>query len=77
MPLSETAKQTPSLPLARRIGVTFNATRPDSVNFTALSTRFSSAARRPTGSPVAKTGSFSEISTDDCKPLAAARPASE
>ena len=48
-----------------------------SVNFTALSIRFSSAARRRTGSPTTSAGSFSEISTWDCRPLAAARPASE
>ena len=77
MPLSETAKETPTLPLAPRSGVTFSATLPLSVNFTALSTRFSSAARSRTGSPITKAGSFSEISTDDCRPLAAARPASE
>ena len=54
-----------------------SATLPCSVNFTALSIRFSSAARRRTGSPTTNAGSFSEISTDDCRPLAAARPASE
>ena len=75
MPLSETAKETPTLPFALRTGVTFSATLPLSVNFTALSTRFSSAARKRTGSPITKAGSFSEISTDDCRPLAAARPA--
>ena len=47
------------------------------MNFTALSIRFSSAARSRTGSPTTSAGSFSEISTADRRPLAAARPASE
>ena len=57
--------------------MTCSATPPCSVNFTALSIRFSSAARSRTGSPTANAGSFSEISTEDCSPFAAARPASE
>ena len=65
------------LPLVLRSGVTRSATLPWSVNFTALSIRFSSAARRRTGSPTANPGSFSEISTDDFRPFAAARPVSE
>ena len=77
IPLSETAKATAILPFAPRSGETCSATLPCSVNFTALSIRFSSAARRRTGSPVTKVGSFSEISTDDCRPFAAARPVSE
>ena len=47
----------------RAIGSTASATPPCSVNFTALSIRFSSAARRRTGSPTTSAGSFSEIST--------------
>ena len=54
-----------------------SATPPCSVNFTALSIRFSSAARRRTGSPTTSPGSFWEISTTAWRPLAAARPASE
>ncbi len=77
MPLSEIANATLSLPLAPRIGLTTSATPPASVNFTALSIRFSSAARSRTGSPITSAGSFSEISTSACRPLAAARPASE
>ncbi len=77
IPLSETAKATPTLPFAPRIGATSSATPPCSVNFTALSIRFSSAARSRTGSPTTSAGSFSEISTWDCRPFAAARPASE
>ena len=64
-------------PWRARSGDTCSATLPCSVNFTALSIRFSSAARSRTGSPTANAGSFSEISTDDCRPFAAARPASE
>ncbi len=77
IPLSEIANATLSLPVAPRIGSTASATPPASVNLTALSIRFSSAARRRTGSPTTSAGSFSEISTCDCRPLAAARPASE
>ena len=66
-----------SCPWCSRSGVTRSATLPWSVNFTALSIRFSSAARRRTGSPTANPGSFSEISTDDFRPFAAARPVSE
>ena len=46
----------PILPLVLRSGVTRSATLPWSVNFTALSIRFSSAARRRTGSPTANAG---------------------
>jgi len=77
IPLSEIEKATPTLPLAPRIGVTASATPPRSVNFTALSIRFSSAARSRTGSPTTCAGSFSEISTWDCRPFAAALPARE
>ncbi|BAR58020.1 hypothetical protein NK6_4855 [Bradyrhizobium diazoefficiens] len=85
MPLSDTAKATPTLPfilsfflpLVGRQGATTSATPPWSVNFTALSMRFSSAARRRTGSPTTSPGSFSESSTWAWRPLAAARPASE
>src|SRR5882757_8100349 len=77
MPLSDIAKATPTLPLAPRSGVAVSAMAPCSVNFAALSIRFSSAARSRTGSPTTNAGSFSEISTDHCSPLAAARPASE
>ena len=77
MPLSETEKATLTLPLGPRIGLTASATPPASVNFTALSIRFSSAARRRTGSPITKAGSLSEMSICDCRPFAVARPASE
>ena len=77
IPLSETANATAILPLVLRSGVTRSATLPWSVNFTALSIRFSSAARRRTGSPTANPGSFSDMSTDDFRPFAAARPVSE
>ncbi len=77
IPLSDTAKATPILPFAAGIGLTDSATPPCSVNFVALSIRFSSAARSRTGSPITKCGSFSEISTWDCRPFAVARPASE
>ena len=77
IPLSETANATATLPLVLRSGVTRSATLPWSVNFTALSIRFSSAARRRTGSPTAYPGSFSEISTDELRPFAAARPVRE
>ena len=66
-----------SCPWCSRSGVTRSVTLPCSVNLTALSIRFSSAARRRTGSPTANAGSFSEISTDDVRPLAAARPVRE
>ena len=62
---------------ARAAATPASVTLPCSVNFTALSIRFSSAARSRTGSPTANAGSFSEISTDDCRPFAAARPVSE
>jgi hypothetical protein len=77
IPLSETANATAIRPPVLRSGVTRSVTLPWSVNFTALSIRFSSAARRRTGSPTANAGSFSEISTDDARPLAAARPVRE
>jgi len=77
MPLSETANRTPILSFVAPAGLTFNATPPCSVNLVALSTRFSNAALRRTGSPMTKAGSCSEISTRDCRPLAVARPASE
>src|SRR6476661_6435667 len=77
IPLSEIANETATLPLWPGIGSTASATPPASVNFTALSIRFSNAARRRTGSPTTSAGSFSEISTWDCRPFAAARPASE
>ena len=77
IPLSETSNATATLPFGLRRGVTWRATLPCSVNFTALSIRFSTAARRRTGSPIANAGSFSEITTEDCRPFAAARPVSE
>ena len=77
MPLSDIAKATPTLPFGPRSGDAVSATAPCSVNFTALSIRFSSAARSRTGSPTTNAGSSSEISTWDCRPFAAARPASE
>src|SRR5713101_2961030 len=77
IPLSEIANETATLPLWPSIGSTASATPPASVNFTALSIRFSNAARRRTGSPTTSAGSSSEISTWDCRPFAAARPASE
>ena len=77
MPLSETAKAMLTLPFGPRIGLTVSATPPASVNLAALSIRFSSAARSRTGSPITNAGSFSEISTSDCRPFAVARPASE
>src|ERR1041385_4754315 len=77
MPLSDTANETPTLSSGARSAVAFSATLPVSVNFTALSIRFSRAARKPTGSPITKAARPGEISTDDRKPFAAARPASE
>src|SRR5713226_5402539 len=77
IPLSEIANETATLPLWPSIGSTASATPPASVNFTALSIRFSNAARRRTGSPTTSAGSLSEISTWDCRPFAAARAASE
>ena len=50
---------------------------PDAVNFTALSIRFSSAARNRTASPIANAGRSSRESTLALSPFAAARPASE
>src|SRR6202158_2682593 len=77
IPLSEIANATATLPFGPRIASTASATPPASVNFTALSIRFSNAARRRTGSPTTSAGSLSEISTWDCRPFAAALPASE
>src|SRR6266851_3455991 len=77
IPLSEIANETATLPLWPSIDSTASATPPASVNFTALSIRFSNAARRRTGSPITSAGSLSAISTWDCRPFAAARPASE
>src|SRR5581483_9910019 len=77
MPLSEIAKATPTLPFFARAGTAPSATCPVSVNFTALSIRFSSAARSRIGSPTTSPGNRSEIATSACNPLAAARPASE
>jgi hypothetical protein len=67
----------PALPSAPPDGITDSATAPWSVNLTALSIKFSSAARRRTESPTTSAGNLSEISTLACRPLAAARPASE
>ena len=53
MPLSVTAKARRTRPPDRRRAATLRATSPCRVNFTALSIRFSSAARRRTGSPIA------------------------
>ena len=77
IPLSETANAAPTLPFATVARATSSATPPCSVNFTALSIRFSRAARNRTGSPATSAGSAGEISTSDCNPFAAARPARE
>ena len=68
---------TPTAPFGLGAVAALSVTLPRSVNFTALSIRFSSAARRRTGSPITKAGILSEISTAERRPLAAARPASE
>ena len=85
MPLSETAKVTPTRPfpclharLDTRLGGLLwrgdkGHARRLSVNFTALSIRFSSAARRRMGSPITSDGSAAEMSTSACRPFAAAR----
>ena len=77
IPLSEIANATVIFPFAARIGSTASATPPWSVNLTALSIRFSSAARSRTGSPITSAGSLSEISTRNSNARAAALPASE
>ena len=77
MPLSETANAAPTLPFATVTRSTSSATPPCSVNFTALSIRFSRAARNRTGSPTTSDGNAGEMSTSDCNPFAAARPARE
>src|SRR5579871_1524223 len=85
MPLSEIAKLTivfPVLSLAafsfgRRVALTSRATPPCSVNFTALSIRFSSAARSLMRSPKTSAGTLSAMWTSQDSPLAAARPARE
>ena len=61
MPLSDTVKTSCTLPRRAGLQVTSSRTLPRSVNFTALSIRFSSAARNRSGSPITASGSSLEI----------------
>ena len=77
MPLSVTVKTSRTLPRAARSQPASRCTLPRSVNFTALSMRFSSAARRRKASPITASGSAGEISAPYSSPFASARAASE
>ena len=77
MPLSDTVKTSRTFPRAAFSLVAARRTLPRPVNFTALSIRFSSAARNRNGSPITASGSSLDRSTSAAMPLASARAASE
>ena len=69
MPLSVTVKTSRTLPRAAFSQVASSRTLPRSVNFTALSIRFSSAARSRSGSPITAAGRSLAISASSVEPL--------
>src|SRR5262249_42503152 len=71
-PLSVTSKDNLIRPRAAFVAVTANAMRPRSVNFTALSIKFSSMARSRTASPTTSSGS-SPIAISGVSPAHSAR----
>ena len=73
MPLSVTVKTSRTLPRAAFSQVASRRTLPRSVNFTALSIRFSSAARSRSGSPITAAGRSPAISASSSSPLVSAR----
>ncbi len=77
MPLSETVKTSRTFPRAAVSLAAARRTLPRPVNFTALSIRFSSAARSRNGSPITASGKSLDRSTSAAIPLASARAASE
>ncbi len=78
MPLSVMATASLTRPRAHGLRrMASSLTAPRSVNFTALSMRFSSAARSRTGSPTSMSGRSSAIATSTRRPLVSARAASE
>ena len=56
MPVSTTSKRSHSTPAVSSSTATFISTRPRSVNFTALCSRFTSSWRSRTGSPSSRSG---------------------
>ena len=77
MPLSVTVRTSRTRPRVARAARTSSRTPPRSVNFTALSMRFSSAARSRTASPTKSSGTSSAMLMSAARPLASARAASE
>ncbi len=76
MPLSLTTNVSLTRPPAARAALASSRTAPCAVNFTALSMRFSSAARSRTGSPTNNSGRSSATATSARRPLVSARAAS-
>src|SRR5262249_43032487 len=77
IPLSATVNTSRTFPRGAFSLVPSRRTLPRSVNLTALSIKFSSAARRRTGSPIAASGNLSEMLAASSSPLASARAASD
>ena len=73
MPLSRTIQASRTCPAFTGSARSSNSTAPWSVNFTALSRRFSSAARSRIGSPTRRSGTVSAIVIVARKPLVSAR----
>ena len=76
MPLSVTVKRSFTRPRAARDARTSSRTAPRSVNFTALSIRFSIAARNRAASPMSISGRSAATVTSTVRPLVSARAAS-
>ena len=77
MPLSLTRSVSLTRPAFAGAPRTSSRTAPCAVNFTALSSRFSSAARSRTGSPTSRSGSPSAIVTSVRSDLVCARASSD
>ena len=77
MPLSVTVKTRRTRPRVTRALRTSSRTAPRSVNFTALSMRFSSAARSRTVSPTSTSGKVWATVTSVARPLVSARADSD
>ena len=76
MPLSVTVKRSLTRPRAARDARTSSRTAPRSVNFTALSIKFSIAARNRAASPTSMSGRSAATVTSTVRPLVSARAAS-
>jgi hypothetical protein len=77
MPVSDSVNTSRAFPRAALAQLTLRRTLPRSVNLTALSIRFSSAARNRSGSPITASGNSLEMLVSAASPLASARAASE